>query len=98
MNEKVISASLLSATTAVAVFTSVMPSVNEVSRDAHKPQVVRDTRAAERVGAVIVMTVGFLTAYLVRDPMPAGVAVMVAGGMVVLYESVLTGRNRNGNA
>lgn len=90
MSEKVVNASLLSATQAVAVFTSVMPPIHQVKRDP-KPD---DVRIAERAGVAIVVSIGLLTTIIVRDPSPAMVAVMVSAGMVVLYESVLE-RNKN---
>ena len=89
MNEKVVSASLLSATQAVAVFTSVMPPMHVVRRARNDSSVVQDVRTAESAGGAIVVVVGLLTSYLVKDPTPAMIAIVIAGVMVVLYERIL---------
>lgn len=89
MNEKVVSASLLSATQAVAVFTAVMPPMHMVRRTSGNQTTIQDTRTAEKAGTVIVVSVGLLASYLVRDPTPAMIAVIVAGAMTVMYEQIL---------
>lgn len=89
MSENVTSAVLLSATTAVPVFTGLLPSFPEVRRSIGDPGTVNDVRLGEVAASGTVIAVGLIASSLVKSPVPAMVAVVAALGMVVMYESAL---------
>lgn len=89
MNDAVVSASLLSVTQSVGVFTTVLPPFAEVRKTVGDPGVTNDVRMGEAVASALVISIGLIASAMVKDPAPAMIAIVAAGGMVVMYESIL---------
>lgn len=89
MNEHVTTASLLSVTQSVGVFTAVLPPFGEVRKTMGDPATVNDVRMGEMVASGVVISIGLIASLMVDSPIPAMIAIGASGAMVLMYESVL---------
>lgn len=89
MTPEVQSASLLSVTQSIAVFTSLLPPLSEVRKTVGEAGTINDTRMAEAAASVLVISVGIIATSMVGSPVPAMAAIVSAAGLVIMYESVL---------
>jgi len=80
---------LLSVTTSVGVFTSLLPPFGEVRKSVGNPDMVNDVRMGELAAGSLVVTIGLIASSMVKNPTPAMVSIVFAGALVCMYESVL---------
>ena len=90
MNDQAISVTLLAVTSSVGVFTSLLPPLSEVRKSKHDADTTNDVRMGELAAAGLTLAIGLMASALVKNPAPAMIAVLCAGGLVVMYESVLS--------
>lgn len=89
MNNEQASATLLSITQSVGIFSALLPHLAEVRRSAGDPSTINDVRIGEVAASALVVSIGLMASALVNSPVPAGVAVVSAVLLVAMYESVL---------
>jgi hypothetical protein len=93
----VIGAATLSMTQALALFQNFLPRFSDI-RSAN-PEIdagiVRDVRMGELAAVLMTLGVGAMTSSLTDSPIPAVIALITSGGMVILYESALADRSAN---
>lgn len=80
---------LLSVTSSVGVFTSLLPPFAEVRKAQGNEDLTNDVRMGEIAAGSLVVTIGLIASSMVKSPAPAMVSVAFAAGMVAMYESVL---------
>ena len=89
MTGDVTSASLLSVTQSIGTFTALLPKLSDVRKATHDSDVVHDVRMGEVASTALVVSVGVIAYSMVKSPVPAMVAIVSAGALVLMYESVL---------
>ena len=89
MNTEASSAALLSVTQSVVVFTALLPPFSDVRKSSGDVDMVNDVRIGEAASAALVVGIGLMASSLVKSPVPAMVAVVSAGALVLMYESAL---------
>lgn len=89
MNDTAISASLMAGTTAIAVFTGMVPHMAEVHAASVNSDTARATRVGEVASAAIVLAVGLMASSLTHSSAPIMVAVAACLILAGCYETVL---------
>lgn len=90
MNSDQASATLLSVTQSVAVFTTLLPPLSEVRKSRGNADTVNDVRMGELAASALVVSIGLMASTMTNSPVPAMVAILSAAGLIVMYESVLS--------
>lgn len=90
MNSDQASATLLSVTQSVAVFTTLLPPLSDVRKSRGDADTVNDVRMGELASSALVVSIGLFASGMTNSPVPAMVAVVSAVGLVLMYESVLS--------
>lgn len=88
MDANVISASIAAGTSAVGVFTSMLPHVTDV-RDNTDTQTIKHVRVGELSASTIVLGIGLLVSILHKDPAPFFIALLACVFLCGMYESLL---------
>ncbi len=89
MNDQTASLAMLSVTQTVAVFTTLLPPVTDVRKAVGDEVMTNDVRMAEGMALGLVVIIGVTATAITKSPVPAMVSIAGAGGMVLMYESIL---------
>jgi|SRR6187397_2901197 hypothetical protein len=101
VNPNVIGPATLSMTQSLSLFDSFLPSFRDISKaDPGNEGIVRDVRMGELAAVLMTLGIGGMTSALTGSSVPAVVALVTCGGLVLLYETALrsTGETVNTNA
>lgn len=80
----------LAMTQGIGSATWFLPKITDVRRmSSRDPEAVADIRVGESAMLVTTFGIGAMCSYLSKSPLPAIVALVTAGMVIVLYESVL---------
>lgn len=91
-NSNVASATLLSMTNSVVVFTSLLPPFADVRKASPMdPDMLNDVRLGEAAASALVIGVGLVASNVTGSSAPTIVSVIAAVALVGMYESVLRG-------
>ena len=100
MDGNVIGAATLSMTQSLTLFHQFLPTFADISKA--DPQVdkavVRDVRLGELAAVLMTLGIGGMTSALTGSSVPAVVALITAGGLVMLYEAALSSTGEVNNA
>lgn len=89
-NPEVTSATLLAVTQAIGAFHTFLPPLADVRKhDESDRSFTADVRIGEVASVGLAIGVGAIVSSLTGSPIPAGVSLLIAVGLVVLYESTL---------
>lgn len=89
MDSNVLSASLMAGSTAIAVFTSMVPHMAEVHAASESSDTARATRVGEVASAAVIFAVGVMTSVMTHSKLPLLVAVAACLILTGCYETVL---------
>lgn len=90
----VIGPATLSMTQALALFQNFLPKFSEIrlaDPDVNQ-DIVRDVRMGELASVLMTLGIGGMTSALTGSSVPAVVALVTCGGLVLLYETALRAR------
>jgi len=74
----------------VSIFNSLCPPFHEVRQaTANNPVIANDVRTAEIAAVSLTVAIGLIGSGITKSPVPAMLAIVAAGALVVMYESVL---------
>lgn len=91
MNGTVVSATLVPLTSAVGIFTGLVPDLREVRQGTKaNKSLVNDLRVGETTSCLIVLFIGVAASYLSKSVIPFIAAAIICVGLVAMYESILT--------
>lgn len=86
----IIGPATLSITQAIGSFSTFLPRLSDIRKeDGTNPEFVNDVRVGEIAAVAVTVGVGAIVSSLTGSPVPAVVAVVVAIGLVMLYEATL---------
>jgi hypothetical protein len=87
----VISTATLALSMSFSAFNSFLPPLSEVRKqtEADNPPFAADVRLGELAAAALTVGIGGISSSLTGSPVPAVVSVIMALGLVMLYESTL---------
>lgn len=89
-NSNVSGATLLSVTSAISVFTSLLPNFADVRKASpNDPDMVNDVRLGELAASTLVVAIGLIGSSVTGSPAPTLVSIIAAVALVGMYESVL---------
>lgn len=97
----IIGPATLSMTQSLSLFDAFLPSFRDISKaDPGDIGIVRDVRMGELAAVLMTLGIGGMTSALTGSSVPAVVALVTCGGLVLLYETALrsTGESVNTNA
>lgn len=87
---EVTSATMLAITQSISAFHTFLPPLADVRKhDESDRSFAADVRIGEVASVALAVGVGGIVSSLTGSPVPAGVSLLVAVGLVVLYESTL---------
>lgn len=89
MNNDQASATLLSVTQSVGIFSTLLPHLAEVRKSQGDPGTINDVRIGEAAASALVVSIGLMATSLVGSPAPVLVAIASAAVLCFMYESVL---------
>ena len=85
-----LSVATVAISTSMGAFYQMLPDISEVrKRSANDPDFAADVRVGEVAAASIALGIGAITSALAESSVPILVSVVVAGGLIVLYETTL---------
>lgn len=87
--DQVANAVLLSVTSSVGVFTAILPPLSDVRKSRGDADMMNDVRLGEVAAAALVVAIGVVGSSMSGSGVPLFAAVVFAGALVWLYESVL---------
>lgn len=86
----IIGPATLSITQAIGSFSTFLPSLADIRKeDGSNPELINDVRVGEVAAVAVTVGVGAIVSSLTGSPVPAVVAVVVALGLVLMYEATL---------
>lgn len=89
MNDQTTSVSLLAVTSSVGMFTSFLPPLSDVRKTVGEPDVANDVRLGEAAAAALAIAIGLMASSMTGSPVPAMLAIVCVGSLVIMYESIL---------
>lgn len=89
MDPSVVSASLLSVTSGIGVFTGLLPELSEVRKTLPDTDVANDVRMGEFAATALVVGIGVTATAMTKNPAPFIISIVSAIVLVSMYESVL---------
>lgn len=90
MDATQINVSLLAATSAIGLYTSFLPDLRDVRKSTRGDKdAVADVRVGEIAATALTVAIGITASSLIHNPAPAMIALVVAGFLIITYESVL---------
>lgn len=94
MDGNVIGAATLSMTQSLSLFQTFLPKFSDIGKadPATNTELVRDVRMGEIAAVLMTLGIGGMTSALTGSSVPAVVALITCGGLVVLYEAALSSR------
>lgn len=90
MDPAIIGPATLSMTQALSMFNMFLPDFTQLSKaDPNDPGTIRDVRMGEIAAVMMTLGIGGMTSALTGSSVPAVIALLTCGGLVVLYEMAL---------
>lgn len=90
MDGTIASVGLLAVTSSVSIFNNLCPPFHEVRQaSATDTTMAKDVRTAEIAAVSLAVAIGLIGSGMTKSPVPAMLAIVAAGALVVMYESVL---------
>lgn len=97
VDPSVIGPATLSITQAIGSFTTFLPKLADIRKeDGSNPEFVNDVRVGEVASVAVAVGVGAIVSSLTGSPVPTVVAVVVALGLVLMYETTLKASPKEG--
>lgn len=91
MDASIFGPASLSMTQGFSAFNAFLPKLTDIRKTmpSENPDFAADVRLGEAAAASLTIGMGLIASSLTQSPVPAIVALLMAIGLVVLYESVL---------
>lgn len=88
-----VSVTMLSVTSSIGIFTSLLPPISEVRKtvagSSDHRSTVEDVRMGELAAGALAIAIGITASSLSGSPLPGMASVVAAIGIIALYESIL---------
>ena len=84
------SLTMLAVTSSIGLYTSLLPSLSDIRKADNDPTIINDVRVGEIAAGCLAVSIGLMASTMTGTPGPAMVSVIVAVGITVMYESILT--------
>lgn len=89
MNSDALAASLMAGSTAVAVFTGMVPHMAEVHEATQNSSTARATRIGEIASTAVILALGVMASAMTRSNVPFITALIACAVLTGCYETVL---------
>ncbi len=91
MNGTVFSATMVPLTSAVGIFTGMLPDIKDVRKATRQDATMKhDMRVGQAAASVVVLSLGAAASHFSKSRLPLIASLIVVIGLVVMYETILT--------